>query len=104
MPKYLYECSNLDCPSGGSFSCDQSISDPALFECPRCGGPIDRVISPTAFSFPAGDSRLKDKGFVKLVRRDKGVYENVTALDHESRYYRADNPTTMPDIKLRVED
>ncbi len=104
MPTYLYECGNPSCPSGGMFHEFQSMRDDALAVCPHCGGRVSRVICPVGLAAPTGDSELKDKGFAKLVRRDKGVYENVTAMDHESRYYRADRPGTMPDIRRRVGD
>jgi putative FmdB family regulatory protein len=104
MPAYAYECANPACPSGGVFSATQAMRDDALRVCPHCGGEVARIIHPVGLSAPIGDSDLKGKGFAKLVRRDKGVYENVTALDHESRYYRADRPETMPDIRLRVGD
>lgn len=104
MPRYIYECDNPVCPGGGTFSEVQSIHDDALEACPHCGGPVSRIVCPVGLAAPAGDSALKDKGFAKLVRRDKGVYENVTALDHESRYYHADRPETMPDIKRRITD
>ena len=104
MPRYVYECENRKCPSGGTFSEVQSIKDDPLAVCPHCGGPVSRIVCPVGLAAPTGDSELKDKGFAKLVRRDKGVYENVTAMDHESRYYRADKPETMPDIRRRVGD
>ncbi|MCC8190000.1 MAG: zinc ribbon domain-containing protein [Planctomycetes bacterium] len=104
MPRYRYECDNEECPCGGMFEIIQSIKEDALTLCPHCGGPVSRVIFPVGLATPTGDSELKDKGFAKLVRRDKGVYENVTAMDHESRYYHADRPETMPDIKRRVGD
>lgn len=104
MPRYIYECSNPACPSGGVFSLIQSMRDDTLTTCPECGGAVARVICPVGLAAPAGDSELRDKGFAKLVRRDKGVYENVTAMNHESRYYHADRPETMPDIRRRVGD
>ncbi|MDR3078030.1 MAG: zinc ribbon domain-containing protein [Planctomycetota bacterium] len=104
MPKYLYECENPACPSGGSFYEHQSMRDEPLRLCPCCGGKAERIICPVGLAAPTGDSELRDKGFAKLVRRDKGVYENVTAMDHESRYYHADRPETMPDIRRRVGD
>lgn len=104
MPRYIYECDNVDCPSGGVFEEFQSIKDDALLLCPHCGGKVERVILPVGMATPAGDEKLKDLGFAKLVRRDKGVYENVTAMDHENRYYHSDKPGTMPDIKRRVGD
>lgn len=104
MPVYNYECANPGCPSGGGFTRSQSIRDDPLPVCPHCGGAVERVVMPVGLSMPTGDSELRDKGFAKLVRRDRGVYENVTAMDHESRYYRADRPETMPDIGRRVGD
>lgn len=104
MPRYIYECDNAECPSGGMFEEFQSIKDDALAACPHCGGTVSRVILPVGMATPAGDAKLKDLGFAKLVRRDKGVYENVTAMDHESRYFKAGQPDTMPDLKRRVGD
>ena len=63
--------------------------------------PVERHLFPPAVHTPTGDSQLKSQGFTKLVRRDKGVYENVTALDGEKRYFKADDPSSMPDLKRR---
>ena len=104
MPTYLYDCRQPDCPCGGRFTQRQSMRDEPLERCPHCGGPADRVIAPAMLSAPTGDTDLRDKGFAKLVRRDKGVYENVTAMNHESRFWNADKPDTFPDIKSRVGD
>jgi hypothetical protein len=43
-------------------------------------------------------------GFTKLVRRDDGVYENVTARDGDSRYMLRDKPETMPNLKKTIRD
>lgn len=104
MPRYIYECDNQDCPSGGVFEEFQSIREDALSICPHCEGHVSRIIRPVGLATPTGDSELREKGFAKLVRRDQGVYENVTAMDHESRYYHADKPETMPDLKRRITD
>lgn len=104
MPAYLYECENHRCSSGGRFEAFQSIHEDALTVCPHCGKTASRLVVPVGLAMPTGDGALKDKGFAKLVRRDKGVYENVTAMDHESRYYHADRPETMPDLKRRIND
>lgn len=54
----------------------QKMSDDALETCPVCGQPVEKLLS--RFS-GGGDkmapSRLKDLGFSKWKRRDKGVYE-----------------------------
>jgi hypothetical protein len=106
MPTYCYEHDDekTTCPRGLMFLVQQSIRDDAFETCPECGGTIERVICPPYISTPTGDSELKDKGFAKLVRRDNGVYENVTAMDHESKVWDARKPETMPDIKKRISD
>lgn len=104
MPTYFYECESENCPCGGKFIVEQSIKDDRLTTCPHCGSAVERIIQPAYINTPTGDSDLRDKGFAKLVRRDNGVYENVTALDHESRYWDANKPETMPDIKKRISD
>ena len=50
--------------------------------------PVHREVTAPAISVPTGDSKLKELGFTKLVRRDEGVYENVTAIDSEQRYVK----------------
>lgn len=66
--------------------------------------PVRKVISASTISIPVGDTKLKEIGFTKLVKRDNGVYENVTALDHEKRYMKAGDPSSFPDLKKRIED
>ncbi len=66
--------------------------------------PVRKVISAPAIAIPVANSKLKELGFTKLIRRDEGVFENVTALDHEKRYFRSDDPTSIPDIRSKVED
>jgi len=54
----------------------QSMSERPLTVCPKCGAAVKRVIS--LFSGHVdkmGSASLKEKGFTKLVKRDKGVYE-----------------------------
>jgi predicted nucleic acid-binding Zn ribbon protein len=65
---------------------------------------VRKLISAPAISVPIANTKLKEIGFTKLVRRDKGVFENVTALDHEKRYFRADDPSSVPDLKGKIED
>ncbi len=40
----------------------------------------------------------------KLVKRDEGVYENVTRTGKESRYMEAGKPETLPDIQRKISD
>lgn len=66
--------------------------------------PIERLLFAPGLSTPAGDSKLKELGFTKLVKRDSGVYENVTASGSESRYMKADDPSSMPHISKKIRD
>lgn len=104
MPVYEYEHQGEACPLGAQFEWVQSIKENALTACPRCGGAIKRLISLPYVSVPTGDSKLKEMGFTKLVKRDTGVYENVTATGNESRYMESGKPETMPHIHKKIED
>ena len=67
--------------------------------------PVRKVITTApGISIPVANSDLKNHGFTKLVRRDDGVFENVTATDGESRYVLHDDPSTLPHIHKKVED
>src|SRR3954449_12018165 len=100
MPRYDYVC-----PANGRvFEVRHSISERLRTwgeVCDRAqepagdtpaDAPVELVVHAPALGFPRGDSQLKSQGVTKLVRRDGGVYENVTASDGESRYVSADNP------------
>jgi predicted nucleic acid-binding Zn ribbon protein len=110
MPVYEYEHTAptpkgaKPCPNGQVFETTQSIHDEAHKTCPVCGRPVKRLISRTFISTPKGDSDLKSMGFTKLVKRDTGVYENVTATGKESRYMEAGKPETMPHLKKKISD
>jgi len=104
MAVYEYEHAGKACKLGRVFEVEHPITDDALQLCPECGGKVVRLISRAFVSTPTGDSDLKSMGFTKLVRRDKGVYENVTATGSESRYFEAGKPHTMPDLKRKIRD
>ena len=75
---------------------DPGETDPAM--------PVRKLITAPNIIINSGDAELKNLGFTKLVKRDEGVYENVTALDHESRYMIAGDSSTLPDFKKKVSD
>lgn len=64
--------------------------------------PVTREMPLAGLSMPKGNAKLKELGFTKLVKRDEGVYENVTRLDGEARYMKRGDESTLPDIKRRV--
>jgi hypothetical protein len=89
---------------GHIFDIRQAIHDEPLKKCLNCNGPVKKIISRTNISAPKTNSELKDLGFTKLVRRDDGVYENVTARDGDSRYVERGKPGTLPDLKKTIRD
>jgi putative FmdB family regulatory protein len=104
MAIYEYQHIEGECAIGRVFEVEHPIRDKALTVCPSCGKPVKRLISRTFISTPTGVSKLKNMGFTRLEKRDTGVYENVTATGSESRYWHADKPDTMPDIKRKISD
>ena len=104
MPIYEYEHLEKPCILGKSFEVKQSIHDKVLTQCPTCGGHLRKLISCINISTPKTNSELRDLGFTKLVKRDDGVYENVTARNKDSRLVIRDKPETLPDLKKTIRD
>lgn len=104
MPIYEYEHIDKACALGTVFEVEQSVHDERLQQCPACGRPVRKLVSRISISVPKSNSALKDLGFTKLVKRDDGVYENVTARGKESRYVHRDRPETLPNLKKTITD
>ena len=104
MPIYEYEHLNEPCTWGKVFEVRQSIHDSPLTKCPHCASSARKLISHTSISTPKTNSELRDLGFTKLVRRDSGVYENVTAREGESRVVEAGKPQTLPNLRKTIGD
>ncbi len=66
--------------------------------------PVKKLIRAPYINIPIGNSKLKEVGFTKLVKRDAGVYENVTATDGEKRYMKAGDKDSLPHIHKKVGD
>lgn len=104
MPVYEYEHTGDGCSLGKIFDVQQSIDDKQLTQCPECSQPVHKIISRINISCPKTNSELRDLGFTKLVKRDDGVYENVTARDGDSRYMEKGKPETIPNIGKTISD
>jgi len=107
MPIYEYQVKPGEtgcdhCRQG--FETYQKMKDEALTACPKCGCAIHRLIYPTAANTPKTNSELKNLGFTKLVKRDEGVYENVTRTGSEAKYMERDKPETIPHIHKKISD
>ena len=80
MPIYEYQAAEGEtgCPlCSNGFERLQTLSEPKLAKCPKCGAPIVRVISAPSVgkSVSSLDDRAKAAGFTKLKRLGKGEYE-----------------------------
>ncbi len=104
MAVYEYEHLTSACTWGVVFEYTQSIHDLPLDTCPNCGTPIRKLISRTNVSAPKSNAELRDLGFTKLVRRDNGVYENVTRRSGDARYMEQGKPETMPNLSKTIRD
>ena len=77
MPFYQYrhiEKCGSNCSE--EFEVRQRIADDTLSVCPVCSMPVEKCL--TTFitrTDPLAASKLKNSGFTKLTRRDKGAYE-----------------------------
>ncbi|MBI9073818.1 MAG: zinc ribbon domain-containing protein [Desulfatibacillum sp.] len=104
MAIYEYEHVGKACGRGPVFEAIQSIHERALTRCPECGEPVRKLISRTNINTPKTNSELRDLGFTKLVKRDDGVYENVTARSGDNRYMEQGKPETVPDLSKTISD
>ncbi len=77
MPIYEYRHTNdVGETCEHVFEVFQKMADDPLAQCPICDHPVERLISRVSGTVDRmAPSRLKELGFTKLVRRDKGVYE-----------------------------
>jgi putative FmdB family regulatory protein len=80
MPIYEYQTQNAAeaceyCSKG--FEQLQKVSDPPIEKCPKCGAPVDKLISaPSVGRSRSGlDHRAESAGFHKLKKLGKGEYE-----------------------------
>jgi putative FmdB family regulatory protein len=105
MPTYEYEHLDEPCERGQIFEIRQSLNDPPLAVCPRCKGMVKKLMSCASIRrSQKSDSELRDLGFTKLVKREDGVYENVTQREGESRYMVRGKPETVPNVKKIIRD
>jgi putative FmdB family regulatory protein len=104
MPIYEYEHLEQPCSLGQIFEIKQSLNDDPLLKCPNCNGTIRKRISRIALNIAKTNSELRDLGFTKLVKRENGVYENVTRRGSENRYMISGKPETLPDFSKTIRD
>ena len=104
MPVYEYEHQEEPCTLGKVFDFRQTLNEKQLTRCPHCSSPVQKIISHINICCPKSNSELRDLGFTKLVKRDDGVYENMTARDGDSRYMVKGKPETIPDLGKTISE
>ena len=80
MPIYEYQAAKKEqsCPQcAEAFEVIQRMNDAPLSRCPKCGAPVQRLISAPCIgkSESSFDDRAKNAGFHKLQKLGKGEYE-----------------------------
>jgi putative FmdB family regulatory protein len=65
MPLYEYLCDEC----GHRFEVIQKFSDPLIEKCPKCGGPVHKVMSPPAIQFKGSGFYITD--YPKDAKRGK---------------------------------
>ncbi|MFC1706613.1 zinc ribbon domain-containing protein [Planctomycetota bacterium] len=75
--------------------CEQAGREPGATP---LDAPVQRRIFAPAVRVCRSSAELKNLGFKKLVRRDHGVYENLTADSKESRYVDMTDPKKGLDL------
>ena len=92
MPIYVYRCLDTNevlevLHSMSRKLCEVAQCNPGTTD---TNAPIKRLITaPGGVVVPKSDGDYKSMGFTKLVRRSKGLYENVTANEGEQRFIEA---------------
>jgi putative FmdB family regulatory protein len=82
VPLYDYAPTSGECAQcQGRFEVFQRVADEKLTSCPACGKPCERLIGPVAVGgkYSTSDSRVKELGMTKYVKRGDGYYERTAS-------------------------
>jgi putative FmdB family regulatory protein len=85
VPTYEYACTAC----ADRLEVVQKLSDPALTECPSCGGALRKVFSPVGVVF-------KGSGFYKTDSRSSSSAKPASPAADSSATTPADKPATAP--------
>ena len=92
MPLYEYECDNC----GHRFEKIQKFSDPLETTCPKCGGPVHKLMSSPAIQFKGSGFYITD-----YPKGDKGTAPKSDGgkSDKAAKAGKADSPAASGDSK-----
>ena len=89
MPLYEYQCASC----GHRFELIQKFSDPPADTCPRCGGPVQKLIASPAFQFKGTGWYITD-----YAKKDPaGTGKPGESTSGEASSEKSDKPTSTPD-------
>jgi putative FmdB family regulatory protein len=74
VPLYEYEC-----PKDGVFEQMQKFSDPPLTVCPKCGSPVEKLLSAPAIQFKGSGWYVTD--YARKGRSDAGESKKAESKD-----------------------
>ena len=80
MPLYEYGPKSGRCARcKGSFEVMQRLSEPKLKSCPKCGKPVERLLSAVGVhtKYALSKSRLSDAGLTQYRKTSDGSYERT---------------------------
>lgn len=112
MPTYLYHCDQNNQSLKVKHGYDDVIltwgdlcelADISIGETPKETA-VRKLFTPPFTAVPKVDRDLKEMGMTKLVKRETGVYENVTRSGSEERYMTPDNPNSLPHLHKKIAD
>jgi putative FmdB family regulatory protein len=98
VPLYEYEC-----PKDGVFEQMQKFSDPPLSACPKCGSPVEKLLSAPAIQFKGSGWYVTD--YARKGRSDAGESKKAESKDSgdtkagDSSSTTASSSTTSTDKK-----
>src|SRR6478672_657136 len=92
MPLYEYECDNC----GHRFEKIQKFSDPLETTCPKCGGPVHKLMSSPAIQFKGSGFYITD-----YPKGDKGTAPKSDGgkSDKAAKAGKADSPAASAETK-----
>ena len=113
MPVYEYHCKDNGCTVEVTHPMDVKLQTwgelcfvaQIPLENTEPLAPIERIFTqPPGIAVATFNSELKNIGFTKLVKRDDGVYENVTATGDEKRYMKKGDSESVPHFNKKIGD
>ncbi|MGB8951898.1 MAG: FmdB family zinc ribbon protein [Candidatus Aminicenantales bacterium] len=84
MPLYEYKCKKCK----ARLEVMQKISDRPREKCPQCGGPLEKILSPSALQFKGSGFYITD-----YVKKEKPAKEDVRKEPKEKQTaFKSDSP------------